>query len=90
MARLHTNLGRFLAVGILGMVLSSPLWGQCVMCRESAKYARSSTIDALNKGILILAVPPVAIAVGIVVVTYRCRNGSWHDTPPPPSTNSSL
>ncbi|MDA1313442.1 MAG: hypothetical protein O2968_08925 [Acidobacteria bacterium] len=76
LARLRTRLGRFLTVGISGLVLSSPLWGQCAMCRESAKFVRQATIEALNQGILILAIPPLAIAVGIGVVTYRYRNGS--------------
>jgi hypothetical protein len=66
---------------MLGLILSSPLWGQCVMCRESAKFTRSATIDALNKGILVLAIPPIAIAVGIVVVTYRYRSGSASHRP---------
>lgn len=60
------------------------------MCRESAKYTRAATIDALNKGILILAIPPAAIALGIAVVTYRYRNGSGRETRPPESTTSSL
>ncbi len=90
MARLRTRLGRFLTLGILGLILSSPVWGQCVMCRESAKYQRAETIEALNKGILILAIPPVAIAVGIGLVTYRYRDGSWRGTRPPESPNSGL
>ena len=84
LARLRMRLGRFLTLGILGVVLSSPLWGQCAMCRESAKFVRQATIEALNQGILMLAIPPVAIAVGIGVVTYRCRNGSHSQRPPQP------
>jgi hypothetical protein len=84
LARLRAQFSRFLTVGSLGLVLSSPLWGQCAMCRESAKFVRAATIDALNQGILLLAIPPVAIAVGIGVVTYRYRNGSPSQRPPEP------
>ena len=73
---LRARISRFLSLGILGLVLSSPLWGQCVMCRESARHQRAAAVNALNKGILVLAIPPAAIAVGLVVVTYRYRNGS--------------
>ncbi len=81
-ATLRKRICRFLSLGILGLVLSSPLWGQCVMCRESARNQRAETINALNKGILVLAIPPAAIAVGLVVVTYRYRGGSTRRRPP--------
>jgi hypothetical protein len=67
-------LGRFLMLGVLGLALSSPLWGQCAMCKESAKYQRAETIQALNRGIIILAIPPLAIGLGIGWVTYRHRD----------------
>ena len=79
---LRARISRFLSLGILGLVLTSPLWGQCVMCRESARHQRAETINALNKGILVLAIPPAAIAVGLVVVTYRYRGGSTRRRPP--------
>ena len=81
--RMRTRLGRFLLVGILGSVLSASLWGQCVMCKESARYQRAGVINAINKGILVLAIPPIAIAAGIVWVTYRYRNGPVSQDPPP-------
>jgi hypothetical protein len=43
------------------------------MCRESAAYQRQEAIDALKRGILVLAFPPVAIIVGIGCLTYRYR-----------------
>ena len=52
------------------------------MCRESARQQRAEAVNALNKGILVLAIPPMAIAVGIVVVTYRYRDGSTRRRPP--------
>ncbi|MYA80679.1 MAG: hypothetical protein F4X39_09160 [Acidobacteriia bacterium] len=82
---LRARTSRFLSLGILGLVLCLPLWGQCVMCRESARHQRAETINAINKGILVLAVPPAAIAVGLVVVTYRYRNGSTRRRRPPQS-----
>ena len=78
---LRARISRFLSLGILGLVLSSPLWGQCAMCRESARQQRAEAVNALNKGILVLAIPPMAIAVGIVVVTYRYRNGPTRRRP---------
>jgi membrane protein DedA with SNARE-associated domain len=82
--RMRARLGRFLLLGILGSVLSAPLWGQCAMCKASAQYQRGETINAINKGIIVLGIPPLAIAVGIVCLTYRYRNGPV--SPDPPTT----
>jgi len=76
LARIRTHLSRFLLLGVMGAALSAPLWSQCVMCKESARYQRAGVIDAINRGIIVLAVPPLAIAVGIVCLTYRYRNSS--------------
>ena len=68
--------GEFLLLGALALMLSGPLAAQCVMCRESAKYQRGEALRALNLGIIVLALPPVAIGIGIGWVTYRHRNSS--------------
>ena len=75
-SRLTSAFGRVLTLGAFAVALAGPVVGQCVMCRESAKYQRGEALIALNRGILILAVPPVAIALGIGWVTYRHRNSS--------------
>ncbi len=68
------RLSGLLGLGVLVLALAGPLWGQCVMCRESAKYQRAEAIESLNRGIIILAVPPAAIMLGIGWVTYRARD----------------
>jgi len=66
--------GRLLAVGCLLVTLGLPAWGQCAMCREAAASQNAEGVKALNRGIILLAIPPVAILVGIGCVTYRYRN----------------
>jgi hypothetical protein len=52
------------------------------MCRESAAYQRQEAIDALKRGILVLAFPPAAIVVGIACLTYRYRGTRDDDSHP--------
>ena len=52
-----------------------PVWAQCQMCKKTASYQKASAIEALNQGIILLAIPPAAIIGGIVWLTYRHRNG---------------
>ena len=84
-SQLGSRTCRLLALGAFGLALVLPASGQCVMCRESAKYQRAEGLEALNRGILILAVPPVVIALGIGWVTYRHRNSTQ---PVPPKENT--
>lgn len=87
--RMRNRLGRFLLVGILGSVLTAPLWGQCVMCKASAQYQRGETVNAINKGIIVLGIPPLAIVIGIVCLTYRYRNSPVsQDSPPSPEISA--
>ena len=48
------------------------------MCKETASFQKAETIQALNRGIILLAIPPVAIVGGIFWITYRHRNGYQH------------
>ena len=73
-------LGRLAGPAALGVMLSGPLWAQCQMCKETASFQKAETIEALNRGIILLAIPPVAIVGGIFWITYRHRNGYQ---PPP-------
>jgi hypothetical protein len=43
------------------------------MCREAASYQRQEAIEALKRGIIVLAIPPAAIILGMVCLTYRYR-----------------
>jgi heme/copper-type cytochrome/quinol oxidase subunit 2 len=64
---------RLLLAAAIGLIVCGPLAAQCAMCRESAGYQRQEAIDSLKRGILVLAIPPAAIVVGIACLTYRCR-----------------
>lgn len=46
----------------------------CPLCYTQAAGAGSRMIQALRSGILIMAIPPVLICVGITVMAYRKRN----------------
>ena len=73
-SRLSSRLSSLLMLAGLSLALAAPLAAQCVMCRESAKYQRAEALQAINLGIIVLALPPAAIALGIGWVTYRHRN----------------
>ena len=46
---------------------------QCAMCYQTAAGQNARGMQALNLGIFILLVPPLAIIGGIAWVTYRRR-----------------
>lgn len=48
----------------------------CSMCRETASYQKERAVNALQDGIVLLAVPPLAIIGGIGWVTWRRWNES--------------
>ena len=76
---------RLLLAAALGLILCGPLAAQCAMCRESAAYQRQEAIDSLRRGILVLAIPPAAIIVGIACLTYRYRGNPPGREDPRPS-----
>ena len=54
----------------------SPAQG-CPMCRETAAFQKDRAIGALQRGIVALAVPPAAIAGGLVWLTWsRSRHNA--------------
>ena len=57
------------------MPAAGPLWSQCSMCKQTASYQKESAIEALNQGIILLAIPPAVILGGLVWLTYRHRDG---------------
>ncbi len=69
------RLARLAGLATLGIMLSGPLWAQCSMCKETASFQKAEAIEALNRGIILLAIPPAAIIGGLFWITYRHRNG---------------
>ena len=57
------------------------------MCKETASFQKAEAIQALNRGIILLAIPPAAIIGGIFWITYRHRNG--YQLPPPDHNSTS-
>ena len=74
------GLARLAGLAALGIMFSGSLWAQCQMCKETASFQKAEAIEALNRGIIMLAIPPVAIVVGLFWITYRHRDGYQ---PPP-------
>lgn len=65
------------AVAVLMFVIAAaalPLAAQCAMCARNAAGQSPEAMRALNSGILMLLVPPVAILSAILVVAFRYRN----------------
>jgi hypothetical protein len=67
---------RLVLAAAVGLILCAPLAAQCAMCKETASYQRQEAIEALNRGIIVLAIPPASIIVGMVCLTYRYRGGA--------------
>ena len=44
------------------------------MCRETASFETDRAIDALKRGILTLAIPPMGIALGVAWLTWKRAN----------------
>ena len=43
----------------------------CPMCRETAACQKGRAVDSLKRGILVLAIPPTAVALGLIWVTWK-------------------
>ena len=60
---------------VLCFCAASPTFAQgCAMCKTAAASQSDQATQALNRGILLLLVPPVTIMSGILVFAFRCRN----------------
>lgn len=77
---------RLLAATAAALALACMAWAPqpavaqgCSMCRETAGFQQDRAIRSLKQGILALAVPPLAIAVGLTWVTWKRRNGTASD-----------
>lgn len=60
---------------VLLAAFSLPAFGQgCALCYTQAASAGSRLVQALRSGILVLIFPPMAICIGLTVMSYRKRN----------------
>lgn len=59
---------RLIAVAFLA---AASLSGQCVMCRRTAEAQQAERARVLNRGILVMLIPPVAILGGVLVLAAR-------------------
>lgn len=65
------------ALGVAAMFfLAAPgaLYAQsCALCYQAAANSGANFIEALKRGILVLAFPPLLIGIGIAIAAYRKR-----------------
>ena len=63
-----------LAVGLLLLLMHVDAEAQCSMCRAALTSATNSRfVRALNRGVLVLLIPPVTIFCSIFIVLRRYR-----------------
>lgn len=66
---------RFLLLLAVLSALAVPAFGQgCALCYTQAASAGARMVQALRSGILVLIFPPMAICIGITVMSYKKRN----------------
>jgi hypothetical protein len=58
-------------LALLLLLAGVPLSAQCVMCGRTAAAQQQERARVLNRGILVLGIPPMAILTGIVVLAWR-------------------
>ncbi len=74
---------------LLLAVTASSAAAQCAMCYSTAAAQDSEAIKALNLGILVLLIPPVAIMGSILLLAFRYRNSDPTEAEQPPSPQPS-
>ncbi|MCS6951526.1 MAG: hypothetical protein RMK57_03240 [Bryobacterales bacterium] len=61
-------------------VAAAILPSQCVMCQRTAEAQQAERARVLNRGIMVMLVPPVAILAGVLVLAVRRdRRSRRHD-----------
>jgi hypothetical protein len=71
---LATYIRLLLLLAVLA-ALAAPAFGQgCALCYTQAASAGARMVQALRSGILVLIFPPMAICIGITVMSYKKRN----------------
>jgi ABC-type Fe3+ transport system permease subunit len=74
----------FLRVVALAVALLAPALTcaqRCALCYTQAAGSGSRMISALRSGIIILAIPPTVICVGLTWMAYKKRNQFNDDEP---------
>ena len=66
------------AILLLAGPISASAQG-CTMCRETAAMQKDRALTALQRGIGVLAVPPLAIATGVIWLVWKRRNRFAND-----------
>lgn len=70
----YQSLCRVLGATVLLCFWSLPVWAQCAMCRAAFNGANGAALaKSMNRGIIVLLIPPVAIfcAIFITAIKYR-------------------
>lgn len=68
------------------MLLPDAARAQCVMCKRTAEAQNAEQARRMNRGILVLAVPPVLIMAAILArAAYSTKNRSKSSTSLPPT-----
>jgi hypothetical protein len=72
--RLGKNLWRLGCASLMLCLLSLPTFAQCAMCRAAFDGSSGAVMaKSLNRGIIILLIPPVAIFCAIFITAYKFR-----------------
>lgn len=62
-------------------LFSLPAFAQCAMCRAAFDGASGATMaKSLNRGIIVLLIPPVAIFCGIFIAAIKYRKAPGEDS----------
>ncbi|HUK26079.1 MAG TPA: hypothetical protein VLV49_15960 [Terriglobales bacterium] len=62
---------RLATLGFLGLLWAAPAFGQCAMCYMSAQALNKDGQQAINRGVIVLLVPPVGIMSAGVGMAIR-------------------
>lgn len=63
---------------VVALATADSAWAQgCVMCKTSLTGQAAGLIQALNLGIIILLVPPLAILSTILLIVFRRDRSEW-------------
>jgi hypothetical protein len=60
---------------LISLLAAAPAFTQCVMCFRTASAQQAERARVLNKGILVMGIPPVLILAGFVFLAFR-RSGT--------------
>jgi hypothetical protein len=58
-------------LAILALLAASALSGQCVMCQRTAAAQNTERGRVLNRGIIVMLIPPFVILGGLVALAWR-------------------